>query len=339
MTCEDGATAEWNIDSWGIVNITPNGAKKIKCNIDFKELTLIEYLKNLQSDELVEDDFGNLRYIGADPNNYVSFNNELWRIIGVMKGIENADGTKEDKVKLIRSESIGQYSWDNKAAGVGSSTSEYGSNDWSDSALQKVLNEGAYWNRTSGNCPSGKNGVTIACDFSEAGLTESAKSMISESIWNLSGSHNYSLSSAEVTPKKFYELERGEDVYNGSPTTWTGKVGLMYPSDYGYATAGGNTKNRATCLNTRLYSWSSDDCVNNDWLFFKDKLNKAFVTINQYPSVQTQVFAFNYSGGRISQHIVTDSSEIIPVVYLKSKTIIEEGNNGSSSSPFVLKVQ
>ncbi len=96
---------------------------------------MIRYLKNLDSNELVEDDFGNLRYIGANPNNYVQFNNELWRIIGVMKDIENADGSKTDKVKLIRSESIGKFRWDNKANGTGSSTSEYGSNDWSDSAL------------------------------------------------------------------------------------------------------------------------------------------------------------------------------------------------------------
>ncbi len=139
------------------------------------EITLVKYLKNLESEELVEDDFGNLRYIGANPNNYVSFNNELWRIIGVMKDIENPDGTKEDKVKIIRSESIGNYSWSNE--------SNYGKNNWSKSALQKVLNEGAYYNRTSGNCPSGANGATTTCDFSNNGLTEEAKSMIDLSVY------------------------------------------------------------------------------------------------------------------------------------------------------------
>ncbi len=61
------------------------------------------------SDEIIKD-YSGIRYIGKNPNNYVQFNGELWRIIGVMKDIENADGTKEDKVKLIRSESIGSYS-------------------------------------------------------------------------------------------------------------------------------------------------------------------------------------------------------------------------------------
>ena len=37
-------------------------------------------------DELYKDEHGDIRYYGATPNNYVSFNNELWRIIGVIDG-------------------------------------------------------------------------------------------------------------------------------------------------------------------------------------------------------------------------------------------------------------
>ena len=68
------------------------------------------------------------RYTGADPNNYVSFNNELWRIIGVFP-TDDGTGNIENRVKIIRNESIGRYSWDNKASGTGSSTSSSGSND------------------------------------------------------------------------------------------------------------------------------------------------------------------------------------------------------------------
>ena len=48
-------------------------------------------------DELYKDEHEDIRYYGANPNNYVSFNNELWRIIGVIDG----------KIKIIRNESIG----------------------------------------------------------------------------------------------------------------------------------------------------------------------------------------------------------------------------------------
>lgn len=93
------------------------------------------------------------RYMGSTPYNYVTFNDEVWRVIGVFT-VENENGKKEQRVKLIRNESLGKnYTWDNKPSGVGSSTNSNGSNEWSDSTLQIVLNSGPYYNRTSGRCP------------------------------------------------------------------------------------------------------------------------------------------------------------------------------------------
>ena len=235
--------------------------------VEFYE-TMSEQIENLYTDNstiLAYDGTAdnNLRYIGADPNNYVLFNNELWRIIGVFN--ENSHGVSGQRlIKIIRNESIGSFSWDNKASGTGSSTSSYGSNDWSDSALQLVLNEGAYWNRTNGTCPKGENGATTNCDFSANGLTDEAKSMIETVTWKLGGSSTNN----DVTASMFYERERGTTVYSGRPTTWQGKIALMYPSDYGYATSGGSTTNREACLAKELYNWDSySDCKNNDWLF------------------------------------------------------------------------
>ena len=66
-----------------------------------------------ETDELKFDNTvdNSLRYVGADPNNYVSFNNELWRIIGAFNNIDNGTGTKETRLKIIRDEPIGKYSW------------------------------------------------------------------------------------------------------------------------------------------------------------------------------------------------------------------------------------
>ena len=63
------------------------------------------------------------RYIGANPDNYIQFNNELWRIIGIFDG----------QLKIIRNESIGRMGWDNN-----------GSNDWSKASLQTYLNNDYY---------------------------------------------------------------------------------------------------------------------------------------------------------------------------------------------------
>ena len=290
-------------------------------------------IKNAEkSEELVYDETkdNNLRYIGADPNNYVSFNNELWRIIGVMNNIEDGNGNKESRLKIIRSEPIGNYSWDNKASGVGSSTSEYGSNDWSDSTLQTVLNSGAYWNRTTGECPYGQNGATTPCDFSSTGLTEEAKSMISNAIWNLGGA----ISDTTNTTKKFYENERETIVYDGRPTEWTGKIGLMYPSDYGYATSGGSVS-RDICFGYSLYSWYLyDECKNNDWLY----RNLSQWTITPYYNSHWTIFVVDSYGTVDDDNVRSTGRTVSPTSYLSSDVKIASGT-GSSSDPYRLSVE
>ena len=298
--------------------------------------TAAEYIASLAttSDEIVSDNTkdNNLRYIGANPNNYVRFNNELWRIIGVFNNIDNGSGTKETRIKLIRNESIGNYSWDNKPNGTGSSTSSFGSNDWTDSALQEVLNNGPYWNRTSGNCPSGAKGATKACDFSTNGLTEEAKTMISDAVWNLGGSSTIN----DVTASMFYEIERGTTVYSERPTEWIGKIGLMYPSDYGYATSGGSTTNRETCLNTVLYNWDSSsvsECYNNDWLY--NGSNRHW-TLTPTARVSYYVFYVG-SDGYLRYNDASYAHGVSPALYLNSNVKIS-GGSGTEESPYTLSL-
>ena len=261
------------------------------------------------------------RYIGPNPDNYVQFNDELWRIIGIFDG----------KLKLIRSESIGNYSWDNKPTGIGSSISPYGSNDWSDSLLQEVLNNGPYYNRTTGNCPSGQNGVTTPCDFSNNGLTEKAKQMIELITWKLGGSKTYN----DVTTQMFYERERGTTVYSGRPTEWTGYIGLMYPSDYGFATSGGSTTGRSSCLAKELYNWdnsSYNDCKSNNWLY--DSLNY-YLTMSNYLGYSDLVFIV-FKDGYVRTASVNDKNDVRPTLYLKSNIEFVSGS-GTEGDPYILK--
>ncbi len=303
--------------------------------------TAAEYIASLAttSDEIVSDNTkdNNLRYIGANPNNYVTFNNELWRIIGVFNNIDNGSGTKETRIKLIRDEPIGKYSWDNKPSGTGSSTSTNGSNDWTDSTLKEVLNNGPYWNRTSGNCPSGSNGATMSCDFSTNGLTEEAKSMISDAVWNLGGlSDNKSDASyyQNALTDAWYSYERGTEVYSGRSTEWTGKIGLMYPSDYGYATSGGSTTNREACLNKELYNWSSSsECYNNDWLYNSSNYKWTLTPIASNSYYEFVVDSY----GRVYYTIANSIEGIFPALYLNSNVKIS-GGSGTESSPFTLSL-
>ncbi len=304
----------------------------------FDPVNAVEYVESLlpSNPETMNNDDpdGNVRYMGADPNNYVSFNDELWRIIGVFDVASTNGGTTEKRLKIIRDESIGSYSWDNKPSGTGSSTSNYGSNDWTDSTLMEVLNNGAYWNRTSGTCPSGSNGATTSCNFSSTGLTEEAKNLIGDAVWNLGGTASYTSASTGLA-SHFYGYERGTTVYSGRPTYWIGKIGLMYPSDYGYATSGGTTTNRASCLAKEMYNWVSSsysDCKNNDYLYNSSSTQW---TMTPRSSSSNYVFYVN-NNARLNYNIAYFGYAVLPTAYLKSSVLIT-GGDGTSENPYKLQ--
>ncbi|MDY5874428.1 MAG: hypothetical protein SPK36_06555, partial [Bacilli bacterium] len=155
VSCDNNATGSWDKDSWGIV--LTNMTKRTKCNIYFETKKnsvndVINEAVNTNSSMFASDDADkNVRYIGADPSNYVYFNCsdynnptadtcELWRIIGVFNNVTKGDGTKENLVKIIRDESIGNIAWDDNNV-----------NDWSTATLQQNLNSGTYYTTTLKN--------------------------------------------------------------------------------------------------------------------------------------------------------------------------------------------
>ena len=229
------------------------------------------------------------RYIGADPDNYIEFNNELWRIIGIFDG----------QLKIIRNESLSEMEWDVNSQ-----------NDWSTASLQSYLNN----------------------DYYGAIDPEDQAKIDSNYTWKLGGSSTVD----DVTAQMFYERERGTEVYSGRPTEWTGSIALMYPSDYGFATSGGSTTNRSSCLNTALYEWdgeSAAECRNNNWLY--DGINGYWtLTIDN----ENNLFSFCVmDSGWVSPNIVNDWHESSrPTLYLQPTVEIVSGT-GTSSDPYVLK--
>ena len=234
------------------------------------------------------------RYIGANPNNYVKFNDELWRIIGVFD-VDDGTGKIEKRMKIVRNESIGNYTWDSNNV-----------NEWSTATLNTMLNTGIYY----------------------TGLTEAAKEMIGDAKWYLGGTANYT-SSSNGLASHFYKYERGTTVYSERSTNWTGKVGLIYPSDYGYATSGNSSTTRATCLVKELYNWDgASACYQNDWL------SKSSWSLSPFSSNGNDVFSVHGSGYVHNAHAYRPYG-VWPVVYLKSTIKVTTGT-GSSDSPFIL---
>ena len=238
------------------------------------------------------------RYIGANPNNYVTFNNELWRIIGVFT-VDDGTGATEERLKIIKDESIGDnITWNNNSI-----------NDWPNATLNSYLNSGEYWTNSMG---------------------EEAKEMIDNAVWHLGGMLDY-IYGGTAFVNDVYSKERGTEVYSGRSTAWTGKIGLIYPSDYGYATSGNEKTNRNACLNRNIYTWVNDDCSNNDWLFS----SKYQWTITPDLSAYNAFCVVEY--GIIGAYGTANLYAVKPVTFLKSTVKIADGD-GSGSNPYQLQL-
>ena len=360
-TCTNGVSISFDENNYAVItsyeNYNANGYTRTRCNLYFKKIdtTLSDYIKSLAMynsyDLTIDEAGGNIRYIGVNPNNYVSVDGELWRIIGVMKNIDDGTGNKSDRVKLIRNESLGAYSWDSSDSSVNSG---WGINEWSQADIMKLLNPGyesesvggsLYWNSKSGNCFNGRNNQTVACNFSDSGMKSSLKVMVDTVLWNIGANDGVTYIHNNIITSKFYELERssnnGKICSNDSycnddlvrTTTWTGKVGLMYPSDYGYATSGSGTIDRAICLNEFLYKWNNEfnDCALNSWL----AINLLQSTVTPKASVNESMRVFRINYGNVDDPDAGSSAEIRPVVYLKPTVKIVSGI-GTKENPFVI---
>jgi len=102
--------------------VTPSGPTAADKLID----TAVTTGDGLYADEYEE---GRYVYKGANPNNYITFNDETWRILSV-----ETDGT----LKIMKKDSIGNRAWDTTGGA-------YGSNNWARPAdLNTYLNNDYY---------------------------------------------------------------------------------------------------------------------------------------------------------------------------------------------------
>ena len=185
------------------------------------------------------------------------------------------------------------------------------------------LGQSLYYNSASGKCYSGQNNATKDCDFTSTGIkNEETRNMIAETTYNLGGWND-----TGVYPNEIYEYERGTTVYTGRPTTWTGKIALAYPSDYGYAA------DLNQCKQT-LANYDNSTCTSNNWM-------KAIITDNgsNHGWLLTPDSSYSYvawySQGNVGEYFTGAARGAVPVLSLSSKLGIESGD-GSSSNPYKL---
>ena len=249
-----------------------------------------------------DKDITEYRYRGASPKNYVTFNNEVWRILGVFP-TDDGTGKIENRIKIIKDQSIGNKDWD---------TSD--SNNWTRPATLNTELNTTYLNS----------------------LDSASKSMIGNTKYYLGGkSLTYNNGYAD-TPLQFYSYERkiqnttSNEFYNGTnPNNWVGKLGLMYVSDYGYASS--NCENKKIWDDSNSSSNDIRACNTTNWLF---KGNSEW-TLPQGASISFSAF-YVFSGGYVSDLSVSlGQFAARPVLYLISSVQIT-GGNGTLSSPYTL---
>ena len=347
---EDYASCKITFDSDGIAKVSIVGKGKFKRlkvidgtkeNAEVKEITkptygmkATEYITNLleyDGEGLKKDNTPdqNIRYYGSNPNNYVSFNNELWRIIGVFG----------NNVKLIRSESLGSLSWDSSEASVNGG---WGVNEWSQADLQVYLNK-MYYGGTTVTCYDGDNNHTTTCPANK--LDNTAKALIDKHIWNTGApNHNelYNSTTQSYDTVEFYKAERG--TVNGKicssgsfcndtvtrTTEWIGYVGLPYVTDYAYASS-------ESICETNMQKQDSSNayiCKNNNWMF---KPNTWYWTLSPDADPDLANAVWNvFDDGSTGSSFAANPLSAFPTIYLKSNILIESGK-GTSSDPYILK--
>ena len=280
------------------------------------------------------------RYYGPNPNNYICLDMEgqstcpdkhLYRIIGsiyeenagknlvkVIKATPLTDGTTDTFSWDYKvNNGNGSYDYDNIWATI--TSGNYSNSLTSGSQLMKLLNSGAWWNGTSGSYYNGSTTATTV-NFTNYKLSDKAKSYITTSRYYLGGSNSFSLTN------EMYGYERGTLRYNTyRPLYWEGMVGLMYPSDYGYAA--GNS-----CVSgTKLFDYEGG-CMNKDWLYISNTYQwlmspfSGYSDFVLYVNFDGRVYRSTYSGSTLAA---------TPVFYLTPSASITSGT-GTLTDPYLL---
>ena len=243
------------------------------------------------------------RYRGVNPNNYVYFNCidlknqknntcDMWRIIGIFPTIDSS-GNISNRIKLIKNETIGEFTYD---------TAPSNSHDWAKPVSLNTYLNSNYYNS----------------------MTSFAKDMI-DSVKYFLGGYTTTTVSKEAMHNYERKTSGSNYFYSGNHTSWTGKLAIMYTSDYGYA------------ADNSCFSLLNDykKCLDTNWIFN----NISEWVFGQYSSYYYSNFYLAYSAdiGTAGVNLAQNSFNVRPVLYLSS-TVQITGGAGTSNDPYQLSL-
>ena len=309
LTADLEVTLDYSQAPEGYVPPAPSGI------IGGQKVELVE-----SGDGLYEDSYevGRLIYRGQDPDNYITFNGETWRIIS-----KEADGT----YKIIRNDALSNRAFDRQ-------------NRTSSSTYCKSTSGCGVYAAVSGtfSSPSGSQSGTVTEDSSIKiylnddyyvnNINSTAKDQMTSHSFNIGAVEYLGQSGAEAD-----SIEKniaGEKMY-----TWTGNVGLVNVSDILRA----STNPLCTSAST---SYSDKDACNSNYLLDKGSASSLlYWTINAY-SIESGGYSsyawYGYASSSLAR-VNYDRAHYSfgaprPVVFLKSSTTLS--GSGTSEDPFTL---
>ena len=293
-------------------------------------------------------DENGMRYEGANPNNYICLDNQkkgscsdnalLFRIIGLFDEEYSTDGTTSAGTKKLLKVIGNVYKslpWDNNNYVLGQNNNN-NSNNVKISFLNKINKYNIL--QLAAPIASGENNweaSTLKNELNSIYLTNLiSKNKVNNILNDLIANTKWHLGGNIGTTSETYAGERDTSaIYSGNPSNIYAKVGIMYPSDYGYATVGGSTTNKSVCRNQLLFNWydkSYSDCKNNDWLF-SNEIEWTIMPSRLYSGVAY----FIYSMGGIDNSSGVDTyMNVRPTFYLDASSFKIVGGTGTSVDPY-----
>ncbi len=269
---------------------------------------------------------GRLVYKGANPNNKITFNNELWRIMSV-----ESDGS----LKVIKNESIGNMTFDLASTSQGTRYSSVTTDYCRDKSGCKVWGSKTTTLDSSGNNITEMSrelyGTTYDLPEKEAylntylnntyynSLLEKSKELIADHTWNIGLLKSQSGQTLET------------DLSQESRYKWKGKIALINPTDY----VKSNT-NTETCGNVYANTSSANNyttCKETTWLY-KSASEWALAPFSiSYGGTHWNL----YSAGYVQGSLANNSYGVRPVLYLTPNITLS--GEGTEDLPYTINEQ
>ena len=290
----NNAKGRWNPKTWKLEITKITGT--VTCDVSFN--SNVSNLTTVVNNKATRNENGK-RYQGKNPDNYIWFNDGLWRIIGnIPVCLTSGCSTTDSRVKIIRNDSIGGIKYDES------------SSTWMGSNIQNLLNSCYLGKKSSCDsyCYSRSTTAKGTCDYSSDGIvaTDYYGKMVEDVYFNVgAGDETYK------TAANYYTQEIATHATNAS------KIGLMYASDWGYAIEG-----YTGVLGDSGRPWNSSD---KNWLSNGYEWTMSAHT-SSYPLLATNsgyLFGGAYACG----------FSIRPVLYLKSNVYVVSGT-GTKVDPY-----